>query len=61
MSRRRINNTLDLTELEFKEVSNRKLKKFQELAKNTTILLSLVGMVLARAQYYRILKALRMR
>lgn len=33
MSRRRINNPLDLTELEFKEVSNRKLKKFQELTK----------------------------
>ena len=33
MSRRRLNNPLDLTELEFKEVSNRKLRKFQELAK----------------------------
>ena len=33
MSIRRINNPLDLTELEFKEVSNRKLKKFQELTK----------------------------
>ena len=33
MSRRRLNNPLDLTELEFKEVSNRKLRKFQELTK----------------------------
>lgn len=33
MSRRRINNPLDLTELEFKEVSNKKLRKFQELTK----------------------------
>ena len=31
MSRRRLNNPLDLTELEFKEISNRKLRKFQEL------------------------------
>lgn len=35
MSRRRLNNPLDLTELEFKEISNRKLRKFQELAKKT--------------------------
>ena len=33
MSRRRLNNPLDLTELEFKEVSHKKLRKFQELAK----------------------------
>lgn len=33
MSRRRINNPLDLTELEFKEISHKKLRKFQELAK----------------------------
>lgn len=33
MSRRRINNPLDLTELEFKEISTRKLRKFKELAK----------------------------
>ena len=33
MSIRRINNPLDLTELEFKEVSHKKLRKFQELAK----------------------------
>lgn len=32
MSRRRINNPLDLTELEFKEISNKKLRKFKELA-----------------------------
>ena len=32
MSRRRINNPLDLTELEFKEISHKKLRKFQELA-----------------------------
>jgi hypothetical protein len=33
MSRRRINNPLDLTELEFKEISHKKLRKFQELTK----------------------------
>ena len=33
MSRRRLNNPLDLTELEFKEISHKKLRKFQELAK----------------------------
>lgn len=33
MSRRRLNNPLDLTELEFKEISNKKLRKFQELTK----------------------------
>ena len=33
MSIRRINNPLDLTELEFKEVSHKKLRKFQELTK----------------------------
>ena len=33
MSRRRLNNPLDLTELEFKEISTRKLRKFKELAK----------------------------
>lgn len=33
MSRRRINNPLDLTTLEFKEISAKKLRKFQELAK----------------------------
>ena len=33
MSRRRLNNLLDLTELEFKEISHKKLRKFQELAK----------------------------
>ena len=32
MSRRRLNNPLDLTELEFKEISNKKLRKFKELA-----------------------------
>ena len=32
MSRRRLNNPLDLTELEFKEISHKKLRKFQELA-----------------------------
>lgn len=32
MSRRRLNNPLDLTELEFKEISTRKLRKFKELA-----------------------------
>lgn len=31
MSRRRLNNPLDLTELEFKEISTRKLRKFKEL------------------------------
>ena len=31
MSRRRLNNPLDLTELEFKEISARKLRKFKEL------------------------------
>ena len=33
MSIRRTNNPLDLTELEFKEISHKKLRKFQELAK----------------------------
>lgn len=33
MSRRRLNNPLDLTELEFKEISHKKLRKFQELTK----------------------------
>ena len=33
VSRRRLNNPLDLTELEFKEISHKKLRKFQELAK----------------------------
>lgn len=33
MSRKRLNNPLDLTELEFKEISHKKLRKFQELAK----------------------------
>ena len=33
MSRRRINNPLDLTTLEFKEISAKKLRKFQELTK----------------------------
>ena len=33
MSIRRINNPLDLTELEFKEISHKKLRKFQELIK----------------------------
>lgn len=33
MSRRRLNNPLDLTELEFKEISIKKLRKFQELTK----------------------------
>lgn len=32
MPRRTMNNPLDLTELEFKEISNKKLRKFQELA-----------------------------
>ena len=32
MARRRLNNSLDLTELEFKEISARKLRKFKELA-----------------------------
>lgn len=31
MPRRRMNNPLDLTELEFKEISNKKLRKFKEL------------------------------
>ena len=33
MSRRRLDNPLDLTELEFKEISHKKLRKFQELTK----------------------------
>lgn len=35
MSRRRLNNPLDLTELEFKEVSNKKLKKISRANKET--------------------------